>query len=58
MENEITAEEVGQIIRAAQVLAADFNEEQLQSLFITQQKLADSGFLDAVWGMVRLQEEQ
>lgn len=58
MGNEITPEELGQIIRAARVLSTDFSEEQIQSLSYAWQKLADSGFLDAVWGMVRLQEEQ
>ncbi len=58
METEITAEELGQIIRAARVLSTDFSEEQIQSLSYGRQRLADSGFLDAVWGMVRLQQEQ
>ncbi len=58
MENGMTSEELGQIIRAARVLAIEFSEEQLKSLLIAQQKLADSGFLDAVWGMARLQKEQ
>lgn len=58
MGNEMTAEELGQIIRAARLLASDFSEEQIQSLSYAWQKLADSGFLDAVWGMVRFQEEQ
>ena len=58
MDNEITTEELGQIVRAARVLSTDFSEEQIQSLSYGWQKLADSGFLDAVWGMVRLQQEQ
>ena len=58
MENKITTEELGQIIRAARVLATDFDEEQVQSLAYAWQQLKDTGFLDAVWGMVRLQREQ
>jgi hypothetical protein len=58
METEITAEELGQIVRAARVLSTDFDEEQIQSLSYAWQRLADSGFLDAVWGMTRLQQEQ
>lgn len=58
MENKITTEELGQIIRAARVLATDFDEEQVQSLSYAWQQLADTGFLDAVWGMVRLRQEQ
>lgn len=58
MGKEITTEELGQIIRAARVLATDFNEEQIRSLSYAWQKLADAGFLVAVWGIVRLQEEQ
>ena len=58
MENKITTEELGQIIRAARVLSTDFDEEQVQSLAYAWQRLKDTGFLDAVWGMVRLQQEQ
>ena len=58
MENEISTEELGQIIRAARVLATDFDEEQIQSLSYAGQELAELGFLDAVWGMTRLQQEQ
>jgi len=58
METEITTEELGQIVRAARVLSSDFSEEQIQSLSYGWQRLADSGFLDAVWGMTRLQQEQ
>jgi DNA repair exonuclease SbcCD ATPase subunit len=58
METEITTEELGQIVRAARVLSTDFDEEQIQSLSYAWQRLADSGFLDAVWGMTRLQREQ
>jgi DNA repair exonuclease SbcCD ATPase subunit len=58
MEKEISTEEMGQIIRAARVLSTDFDEKQIQSLSYAWQKLADSGFLDAVWGMTRLQQEQ
>ncbi|RPI53774.1 MAG: hypothetical protein EHM49_03940 [Deltaproteobacteria bacterium] len=58
MEDQITTEELGQIIRAARVLSTDFDEERIQSLSYAWQRLADSGFLDAVWGMTRLQQEQ
>ncbi|MBN2076863.1 MAG: hypothetical protein JW762_15070 [Dehalococcoidales bacterium] len=58
MEEEITAEELGQIIKAAKVFSKDFDEEQIQSLSYAGPRLADSGFLDAVWGMNRLQQEQ
>jgi chromosome segregation ATPase len=58
MDNEITTEELAQIVRAARVLSTNFSEEQIQSLSYGWQRLADSGFLDAVWGMTRLQQEQ
>jgi DNA repair exonuclease SbcCD ATPase subunit len=58
MEIEITAEELGQLIRSARVLSPDFSERQFHSLCAAQGKLTDSGFLEAVWGMVHLQEEQ
>ncbi len=58
MEYELSQAELGQILRATRVLSPDYTEEQFQSLVAAQQKLTDAGFLDAVWGMVRLQQEK
>jgi hypothetical protein len=58
MEQELNAIELGQLLRALRVIAPDFNEEMFGSLVVAQQKLNAAGFLEAVWGIVRLQEEQ
>ena len=58
MEQEFNAIELGQLLRALRVIAPDFNEEMFSSLIVAQHNLNAAGFLEAVWGIVRLQEEQ
>ena len=58
MDLELTPEEINQIVRAARVLASGFTEEQLQWLISGQKRLAESGFCEAVWGLVRLEREK
>jgi len=58
MKPEFSPEEINEIIRAARVWAPGFSEEKLQSLVNSQHQLADSGFCEAAWGMVRLQQEK
>ncbi len=57
MEFEFTLEQIGQIVRAARVLASGFTEERLRWLISGQKRLAESGFCEAVWGLVRLERE-
>ena len=55
---ELNKEELGQVLRAMRILAPDIGDERFQSLLDAQEKLTASGFLEAVWGIVRLQEEK
>jgi len=57
MEFEFTLEQISQIVRAARALASGFTEEQLQRLISSQKHLGESGFCEAVWGLVRLERE-
>lgn len=58
MEFELNKEELGQVLQAMRVLLPDIGDEQFQSLLAAQEKLSTTGFLEAVWGVVRLQEEK
>ncbi len=58
MEDEFSPEQINQIARVARVWAPGFTEDQLQSLIDTQHHLSNSGFYEAVWGMVRLEKEK
>jgi len=57
MDFELTPEQINQIVRAARVLASGFTEEHLHWLISGQRRLADSGFCEGVWGMVRFEQE-
>ncbi len=57
MEFEFTPEQISQIVRAARALASGFTEEQLRWLISGQKRLVDSGFCEAVWGLLRLERE-
>jgi len=58
MEFELNREELSQVLQVMRILVPDIGDEQFQSLLATQEKLSASGFLEAVWGVVRLQEEK
>ena len=58
MEFELNREELGQVLQAMRVLLPNIGEERFQSLLEAQEKLSSAGFLEAVWGIVRLQEEK
>ena len=57
MDNELTSEQITQIVRAARVLNSGFTEDQLRWLTDGQQKLADAGFCEAVWAITRYEKE-
>ena len=57
MEFEFTPEQISQIVRAAQALASGFTEQQLRWLISGQKSLAESGFCEAAWALVRLERE-
>jgi len=58
MEFELNREELGQVLQSMRVLLPNIGEERFQSLLDAQEKLSSAGFLEAVWGIVRLQEEK
>ena len=57
MELELNQEELGQVLQAMRVLLPNVDNEKFQSLLLTQENLSSAGFLEAVWGIVRLQQE-
>lgn len=58
MDFEFTAEELKDVIRAARVFSPGFSEEQLQGLVELEGRLADSGFLETLQGLLRLEKEK
>ncbi|MFC1906776.1 hypothetical protein ACFLW8_01650 [Chloroflexota bacterium] len=58
MEFELNKDEIDQVLQAMRVLAPDRGDERFQSLLAAQENISTSGFLEAVWGVVRLQEEK
>lgn len=58
MDLKLSEEQINQVVRAARVLAPGFNSDQLEWLIAAQQHLVESGFCEAAWGLVRLQQER
>ncbi len=58
MTHEFTPEELKEVIRSARAFNPGFSEKQLQSLVELQTRLADSGYLEAVNGLVKLEREK
>ena len=57
MEREFSPEELSQLVKAAQIVAPGFTQDEYQSLVDSQEKLDETGFCDATWAVVRLQEQ-
>jgi phytoene/squalene synthetase len=57
MANEFTAEELEEVIRAARVFNPGFSDEQFQSLVEFERHVGDSGYLETVKGLERLEKE-
>lgn len=57
MSEEFTADEVKEVIRAARIFCPSFSERQYQDLMVLERRLADYGYLEAVRGLARLEEE-
>jgi len=57
MELELNQEELGQVLLAMRVLLPNVSNEKFQSLLVAQENLSSAGFLEAVSGIVRLQQE-
>lgn len=57
MEFELNQEELGQVLQAMRVLLPNVSNEEFRSLLAAQENISSAGFLEAVWGVVRLQQE-
>jgi DNA repair exonuclease SbcCD ATPase subunit len=57
MEFELNQEELGQVLQAMRVLLPNGSDDKFRSLLAAQENLSSAGFLEAVWGVVRLQQE-
>ncbi len=58
MTHEFTAEELKEVIRSARTFNSGFSEKQLASIVELQARLADSGYLEALSGLVILEREK
>ncbi len=58
MSEEFTVDEIREVIRAARIFCPGFSERQYQDLMTLENRLTDSGDLEAVHALVRLQKEK
>ena len=58
MEHEFTTEEIRDAAKAARVYCPGFTEDMFESLMELERRIADSGYLEAVLGLLRLEEEK
>ncbi len=58
MEHEFSPEEIGQLVKAAQIVAPGLTPDEYQALVDSQEKLGASGFCDAVWAVIQLQQQK
>jgi len=58
MGEELTADEIREVIRAARIFCPGFSERQYQDLMTLEKRLAHSGYFEAINALVRLEEEQ
>jgi len=58
MSEELTVDEIREIIRSARTFCPGFSERQYQDLMILEKRLADSSYLDAVHALAQLEEEK
>jgi hypothetical protein len=54
---KFSEEEISEIIRTAQIFASHLTEDQYQKLVQMQQEMANSEFIEAAWGVLRLQQK-
>ncbi|MBT9142981.1 MAG: hypothetical protein DDT29_01380 [Dehalococcoidia bacterium] len=57
MSYEFIDGEIKEIVAAARIFSRSFDEEQFEALRELEQRLTDSGFLETVRGLVRLEQE-
>ena len=58
MEQQFTAEEIRDAAKTARVYCHGFTEDMFESLMELEKRVADSGYLEAVMGLIRLEEER
>jgi predicted nucleic acid-binding Zn-ribbon protein len=58
MEREFTVEEIRDAAKTARVYCRGFTEDMFESLMELEKHIADSGYLEAVLGLIRLEEEK
>lgn len=58
MDHEFTAEEIKDAAKMARVYCHGFTEDMFESLMELEKRIGDSGYLEAVMGLIRLEEEK
>ncbi len=58
MNEKFTVDEIKDAARMARVYCPGFNEDMFESLMELEKRIAESGYLDAVMGLIRLQNEK
>ena len=58
MNNEFTADEIRDAVRMARAHCPGFSEDDFESLMELEKRITDSGYLEAVLGLIRLEEEK
>lgn len=58
MEHEFTADDIKDAAKAARVYCHRFTEDMFESLMELERRIAASSYLDAVLGLIRLEEEK
>lgn len=58
MEQQFTANEIRDAAKTARVYCHGFSEDMFESLMELEKRIADSGYLEAIQGLIRLEEEK
>jgi chromosome segregation ATPase len=58
MNQKFTVEEIKDAARTARIHCPGFSEDKFESLMELESRIADSGFLEAIQGLLRLEEEK
>ncbi len=58
MDHEFTVEEIKDAARVARIYCPGFSENEFESLMELEKRYTDSGYIEAVLGLIRLEEER
>jgi len=58
MNRKFTVEEIRDSVRTGRVHCPGFTEDMFESLMELERRIADSGYLEVIQGMLRLEEEK